>query len=947
MINIKAFNKKAFSIFLIIVMLIGIIPLALMRAYAANENVIAWSDNDGDGVIDDGETTYTTLAAAVSKNNAYLKMYRDYDASAEGDIAIGTLSRPIDITLDLNGKKITSSEASDLFEVQRGSITLKDSGTTGGITLTGSYDTCVVFLYNINSCSAIIEGGTYTATKPVQGTVVGVIKNGRFSSNPGGYVMDGHTSTYDEESGMWIVTEPEPEPGTGNYEVDNLTDLNSALRRGGTVKLLSDIEVSYTLQVSYDTELDLNGHKLTAPDNIASYATAILALEANLTVNDSSSDGGGGIDVSNVHTSAITSYADDTELIINDGTFTSGAGYAIKISDRCSVILNSGELDRIYCSADKVELSFGEDFDYTDILYFSIDPATAEGFDSEKYETVCEAQGTGKPNLYRIVEKVAPPVIVYTDKPVISFNESTRTVSASGNGTVTLYVDGTEVTNPYTFKQYNIGKSYAVTATAKEDGKELSESASLAADVGAANTPVCLIVGGTSSEYTSLALAINDAKAVSGAVVKLMTNIEAESTMAVDSGDFIIDLGGYEWSSDTTSLEISGGASVKITDTEGGGILSGYNTVKMYGNARLEISGGTVINLSGAGSTITTDRAGNATAVTLIISGGKVTANSLYSIGMNGASFVHSGGVIEKRISYACGTMDFSEHPSPDGIVIGVLRDSFAYSEDIFSAPDGFAFIDEGGEEQSTWELYDVFTLVCGHGTATLRYTDNADGTHSAVCACGEAVSTEAHVFGKSGLCVCGALCSHIGGSATCEALAICDICGTSYGALAGHTPGADDGNCTTAILCTVCEAVTTEAAAAHTDEDGNLICDTCYTYMGVSNPSEGGSGDGSPTEPEGTDPSDAPSDTDNANNGNTTDTPIEGAGDADGVTPSTAPGANDAPGADDTDGLGAVAILGIILGSIAAGGAGGLSLFWFVIKRKSWADLIALFKKT
>ena len=140
---------------------------------------------------------------------------------------------------------------------------------------------------------------------------------------------------------------------------------------------------------------------------------------------------------------------------------------------------------------------------------------------------------------------------------------------------------------------------------------------------------------------------------------------------------------------------------------------------------------------------------------------------------------------------------------------------------------------------------------------------------------------------------------------------------------------------------------MTTEAAAAHTDEDGNLICDTCYTYMGVSNPSEGGSGDGSPTEPEGTDPSDAPSDTDNANNGNTTDTPIEGAGDADGVTPSTAPGANDAPGADDTDGLGAVAILGIILGSIAAGGAGGLSLFWFVIKRKSWADLIALFKKT
>ena len=47
-----------------------------------------------------------------------------------------------------------------------------------------------------------------------------------------------------------------------------------------------------------------------------------------------------------------------------------------------------------------------------------------------------------------------------------------------------------------------------------------------------------------------------------------------------------------------------------------------------------------------------------------------------------------------------------------------------------------------------------------------------------------------------------------------------------------------------------------------------------------------------------------------------------------------------------DKDGLGAGAIVGIVIGSIAVAGVGGFALFWFVIKKKSFADLIAVFKK-
>ena len=55
-------------------------------------------------------------------------------------------------------------------------------------------------------------------------------------------------------------------------------------------------------------------------------------------------------------------------------------------------------------------------------------------------------------------------------------------------------------------------------------------------------------------------------------------------------------------------------------------------------------------------------------------------------------------------------------------------------------------------------------------------------------------------------------------------------------------------------------------------------------------------------------------------------------------------PGNN--PPSDDEGGLGAGAIVGIVIGSVAVVGIGGFALFWFVIKKKSFADLIAVFKK-
>ena len=98
---------------------------------------------------------------------------------------------------------------------------------------------------------------------------------------------------------------------------------------------------------------------------------------------------------------------------------------------------------------------------------------------------------------------------------------------------------------------------------------------------------------------------------------------------------------------------------------------------------------------------------------------------------------------------------------------------------------------------------------------------------------------------------------------------------------------------------------------AAHTDSNNDGKCDVCEYQMSTT-----------PDNPDN--PNDTPDNPDN--------TPDN---------PNTTP--------DDKDGLGAGAIVGIVIGSVAVvgvGGVGGFALFWFVIKKKSFADLIAVFKK-
>ena len=95
------------------------------------------------------------------------------------------------------------------------------------------------------------------------------------------------------------------------------------------------------------------------------------------------------------------------------------------------------------------------------------------------------------------------------------------------------------------------------------------------------------------------------------------------------------------------------------------------------------------------------------------------------------------------------------------------------------------------------------------------------------------------------------------------------------------------------------CECGEKSENAAHIDDNGDNKCDTCDYAMPAHDPDD----------------------------------------------PGTTPPADNPP-TDDDGGLGTGAIVGIVIGSVAVAGVGGFALFWFVIKKKTWADFLAIFKK-
>ncbi len=150
-----------------------------------------------------------------------------------------------------------------------------------------------------------------------------------------------------------------------------------------------------------------------------------------------------------------------------------------------------------------------------------------------------------------IKERTATPTI-----NVVSNADGSKTVSATGNGTVKLYVDGTEVTNPYTIPASSDGdKTYTVTATAQEEGKLISETAEeivTVAEAGRTPMPVIqvtqetngtVVITATGDGHVTLTV---DGQTANGegtatiTIVKSTEEREVTATATAQDGDLLV-----------------------------------------------------------------------------------------------------------------------------------------------------------------------------------------------------------------------------------------------------------------------------------------------------------------------------------------------------------------------------------------------------------------------
>lgn len=79
------------------------------------------------------------------------------------------------------------------------------------------------------------------------------------------------------------------------------------------------------------------------------------------------------------------------------------------------------------------------------------------------------------------LDVIVPALVLITETPTLNLSADGLTVTATGDGTVLLYIDGILISGSttYTFTKTDEQTEHVVTATAQETGKEISETASL------------------------------------------------------------------------------------------------------------------------------------------------------------------------------------------------------------------------------------------------------------------------------------------------------------------------------------------------------------------------------------------------------------------------------------------------------------------------------------
>ena len=220
-------------------------------------------------------------------------------------------------------------------------------------------------------------------------------------------------------------------------------------------------------------------------------------------------------------------------------------------------------------------------------------------------------------------------------------------------------------------------------------------------------------------------------------------------------------------------------------------------------------------------------------------------------------------------------------------------------------------------------------------------WVSNGDGTHTRTCK-----RDSSHK--ENGTCS--------GGTATCTKKAVCDFCRTTYGDTAPHTYGE---------LIPEVAATTTEfgvkehkdcsVCGRHFDKDGNEITELRIAKIGTHNVIVNGEskfykeGESVTVTAEDKEGKEFVGWQDESGKIVSTDKSytfkVSGEKTLTAVYEDKSSGGGEITPPAKKDGLSGGAIAGIVIGSVAVAGIGGFAIFWFAVKKKTFADLIAAIK--
>ncbi len=298
------------------------------------------SVTDAEGMV----TKYATLAEALEavQSGDTLTLLSDVTGDTS-TYAMITVAEGQSLTLDLNGKALTSTAASGYVLFSRGNLVIKDSLGSGSIsgggycvyssgesavltieggTLTSSTSSVV---YG-NGGSISISGGTFTANvnsypitfspygNPMSVEITGGSYSRKDICSSGDYLVLGY-KVVEESNGYFTVVKDVSNmasvtSGDKTTLYESLAQAVAAAADGDTITLLNDVQETVT--ISKGVTLDLNGCTLTG--------TLSLGNGCNVTTLDGSKDGSGAINGGSGYALSVTSRANVT---VTGGTFVS------------------------------------------------------------------------------------------------------------------------------------------------------------------------------------------------------------------------------------------------------------------------------------------------------------------------------------------------------------------------------------------------------------------------------------------------------------------------------------------------------------------------------------------------------------------------------------------------------------------------------------------------